>query len=122
MNPEYSAWWFGVRVFVIMLVAGQAPAGEPSAPGGRSSGNTLLPLNAVAWVLAADTNNTGRTEAWWKTPRPGARPIRVHSFGKGKVVLNTFNILENVDKHPAADALLMNLVTYASRATGEREK
>jgi hypothetical protein len=48
--------------------------------------------------------------------------LSVHSFGKGKVVLNTFNILENVDKHPAADALLMNLVTYASRATGEREE
>ncbi len=37
-----------------------------------------------------------------------------YSFGAGRIVLNTFNILGNVDKHPAADRLLMNLISTAA--------
>ena len=36
----------------------------------------------------------------------------VYPLGSGKIVLNTLNILGNVDKHPAADRLLMNLIAY----------
>ncbi len=38
-----------------------------------------------------------------------------YKVGAGRVVLNTFNILDNVDKHPAADLLLLNLVEYAGK-------
>jgi hypothetical protein len=37
-------------------------------------------------------------------------------FGAGKIVLNTFNLLDQVDKHPAADRLLLNLVAYAANS------
>jgi hypothetical protein len=45
--------------------------------------------------------------------------LSVYRFGAGRIILNTFNVLDNVDKHPAADRLLMNLIRYAARtATG----
>ncbi|MCX6926614.1 MAG: hypothetical protein NT154_25910 [Verrucomicrobia bacterium] len=45
--------------------------------------------------------------------------LSVHRFGAGRIILNTLNILDNVDKHPAADALLLNMLSYAARATTE---
>ena len=41
--------------------------------------------------------------------------LGAYAFGAGKIVLNTFNLLEQVDKHPAADRLLLNLVAYAAK-------
>lgn len=41
--------------------------------------------------------------------------LSVYAFGAGRVILNTFNILDNVDKHPAADILLMSIVSDAVR-------
>jgi hypothetical protein len=41
--------------------------------------------------------------------------LGAYKVGTGRIVLNTFNILDNVDKHPAADQLLMNLIEYAGR-------
>lgn len=35
-----------------------------------------------------------------------------YNFGAGRVVLNTFNILENIDRHPAADRMLLNMIEY----------
>ena len=43
--------------------------------------------------------------------------LGTYAFGEGRIVLNTFNILENVDKHPAADRMLLNLIAYAGRGT-----
>jgi hypothetical protein len=43
--------------------------------------------------------------------------LSVQRFGEGRIILNTFNVLDNVDKHPAADALLMNMINYAARST-----
>ena len=40
----------------------------------------------------------------------------VYRLGKGKFIINTFLILENLGKHPAADRLLLNMVNYASRS------
>ena len=37
-----------------------------------------------------------------------------YRFGGGRIVLNTFNLLGQVDNHPAADRLLLNLVAYAA--------
>lgn len=41
--------------------------------------------------------------------------LAVYRFAAGRIILNTFNILQNVDQHPAADRLLMNLVRYAAQ-------
>jgi hypothetical protein len=45
--------------------------------------------------------------------------LGVYRFGAGRIVLNTLNILDNVDKHPAADRLLLNIIKYAARNTTE---
>jgi len=39
--------------------------------------------------------------------------IAAHRLGDGLLILNTLNIAEQVDNHPAADRLLLNLVRYA---------
>ncbi len=41
--------------------------------------------------------------------------LSAYKVGEGRIVLNTFNILDNVDKHPAADRLLLNLLEYAEK-------
>ena len=38
-----------------------------------------------------------------------------YSFGEGRFFINTFPILENLNTHPAADRLLLNIVRYAQR-------
>ena len=43
--------------------------------------------------------------------------LGAYPLGAGKVLLNTFNILDQVDKHPAADRLLLNLMAYAAEST-----
>ncbi len=45
--------------------------------------------------------------------------LGVYRFGAGRIVLNTFNILDNVDKHPAADRLLLNIIKHSARNTTE---
>ncbi|MBI5819803.1 MAG: hypothetical protein HZA88_12535 [Verrucomicrobia bacterium] len=45
--------------------------------------------------------------------------LGVYRFGAGRIVLNTLNILDNVDKHPAADRLLLNIIKHAARNTTE---
>jgi Glycosyl hydrolases family 2, sugar binding domain/Glycosyl hydrolases family 2, TIM barrel domain/Glycosyl hydrolases family 2 len=45
--------------------------------------------------------------------------LAIYRFGAGEIILNTFNILNNVDEHPAADKLLLNLIRYATRNAGE---
>lgn len=41
--------------------------------------------------------------------------IAAYGSGKGRFILNTPRLLENLDKHPAADRLLFNLIRYAGR-------
>ncbi len=43
--------------------------------------------------------------------------IARYRFGAGNFLLNTFNVLENIDKHPAANCLLLNPITFAGRFT-----
>jgi len=43
--------------------------------------------------------------------------LGVYPFGAGKIVVNTLRVLDNVDKHPAADRMLLNLIAYASITT-----
>jgi hypothetical protein len=39
--------------------------------------------------------------------------LGAYSFGAGKIIVNTFNILDNIDRHPAADRMLLNMIEYA---------
>ena len=41
--------------------------------------------------------------------------LGAYPFGAGRLFLNTLRILENVDRHPAADRLLLNMVAYGRR-------
>jgi hypothetical protein len=55
-------------------------------------------------------------------PAPGGYASGIllgsYRFGEGRFVINTFPILENVDMHPAADHLLLNLIDYATGFLG----
>jgi hypothetical protein len=42
--------------------------------------------------------------------------LAAYQRGPGRLILNAFRLLENLDQHPAADRLLLNLVRYAQRA------
>jgi hypothetical protein len=37
-----------------------------------------------------------------------------YRFAAGQFFVNTFPLLENIDTHPAADRLLLNLIQYAA--------
>jgi hypothetical protein len=43
-----------------------------------------------------------------------------YRFGAGHLVLNTLNVLEQLDRHPAADRLLLNLIAYARSLAAQR--
>jgi hypothetical protein len=43
--------------------------------------------------------------------------LGAYNFGAGRILLNTFNLLDQVDKHPAADQLLLNLIAEAAKNT-----
>ncbi len=38
-----------------------------------------------------------------------------YRLGAGRFWVNTFPVLENLDAHPAADRIILNLIDYASR-------
>jgi hypothetical protein len=40
-----------------------------------------------------------------------------YPFGAGRFLINSLRILENVDRHPAADRLLLNMIEYAAGYT-----
>ena len=42
-------------------------------------------------------------------------PVGVYRLGAGRFVLSTLRILGNLDRHPAADRLLLNLIDYAAQ-------
>ena len=44
--------------------------------------------------------------------------LGTYTFGSGKIVLNTFNLIDNIDKHPAADRMLSNLIEYGAESIG----
>jgi hypothetical protein len=37
-----------------------------------------------------------------------------YKFAAGQFFINTFVLLDNIDKHPAADRMLLNLIEYAA--------
>jgi hypothetical protein len=54
--------------------------------------------------------------AGYSTPGGYASGVLLGSykFGAGQFFVNAFPILENIDTHPAADRLLLNLIEYAA--------
>lgn len=48
--------------------------------------------------------------------------IGVYGCGRGRLVLNTLNVLNLVDRHPAADRLLANFIRYAQTTAGAPTK
>lgn len=42
--------------------------------------------------------------------------LGAYQWGAGKIVLNTFNLVGNLDKHPAADRLVLNVLVYAAKS------
>ncbi len=45
--------------------------------------------------------------------------LGAYEFGAGQFFINSFSILDHVDKHPAADRLLLNLIQYGAKSTVE---
>ena len=45
--------------------------------------------------------------------------LGTYKFGAGEFILNTFPILEQVDRNPAADRMLLNLINYAGISRGK---
>jgi hypothetical protein len=41
--------------------------------------------------------------------------VGAYRLGAGRFVLNILRVLENLDRHPAADRLLLNVIDFASQ-------
>jgi hypothetical protein len=41
----------------------------------------------------------------------------LYKFGAGQFIVNSYPIIEHVDKHPVADRLLLNLANHAATFT-----
>jgi hypothetical protein len=66
------------RIIVVIGAALLFAAGMANTQArAETVGTTVLSLEGNDWVVAADPGNTGRDEAWWKTPKPDAKPVRV---------------------------------------------
>jgi hypothetical protein len=49
----------------------------------------------------------------------GAILLGVHNFGAGRFLVNSFRILEHLTQHPAADRLLLNIISDSQKHTAE---
>ena len=61
---------------------------------------------SISWNFRA--NYHGPTKSWW-----GADVASV-PYGKGRIVLSTLRLMENLGKDPVADKILFNLVRWSS--------
>jgi len=46
--------------------------------------------------------------------------LGAYRLGKGRLILNTLKLLENIGRHPATDRLLLNLITWSSSIGKDR--
>jgi hypothetical protein len=45
--------------------------------------------------------------------------VAEYTLGSGRFLINTFNVLSNLDVHPAADRMLINMIAHGqSQASG----
>ncbi len=80
IDLQQPARYLTLAALAILLTAGAGRAGQQpgqTAAQAETVGTTVLSLQGTEWLVAADPGNVGRGEAWWKSPRPDARPIRV---------------------------------------------
>lgn len=70
-------------------------------------------VSSVTWDTGIDEmwNYMGPTQAWW------GNDLAVVPYGKGKVVISTLRLIENLGKDPVADQILYNLINWASTQT-----
>ena len=47
-------------------------------------------------------------EVWWGTD------LGILSYGRGKIILSTLRLIENLGKEPVADRILYNMVTFVA--------
>ena len=71
MNPKQLAGWLATAVvgLAMMPSGGHAEArpGEATAAAkAQTTGTTVLSLEGNNWDVAADPNNAGLGEGWWK--------------------------------------------------------
>ena len=76
---------------------------------------------------------SSRSVTWWFSAKRGPLPVTIRSgrlpggrlgqrhlvlgscrFGEGRFLLNTFPVLANLDVHPAADRMFLNMISYAA--------
>lgn len=80
VNPARPPRWFAAAA-AVLLTAGGGRAADGVAQAAMSqrptTGAAFLSLEGNHWLVAADPDNAGRGQSWWKSPRPDARPIRV---------------------------------------------
>jgi beta-galactosidase/beta-glucuronidase len=82
MNVKQPGWWLATAIVEIALMTGGSNAENrlsqaTEAAKAQTIGTTVLSLEGNDWVVAADPNNAGCSEAWWKGARPDAKPVRV---------------------------------------------
>ena len=56
-----------------------------------------------------------RIQTYWKTSEDTGTTIQIHEHGKGKIILTSLNLLENMSRDALAEKLLANIVNYANR-------
>ena len=104
-------------------VAGRHPFFEGLAPAGIMDWDYYGPLITNRFFEGQDTPEDVAAAAFaiCHSSRPdgyaGGVMLGAYSLGAGKIILNTFSLLDQVDKHPAADRLLLNLLSYAAETT-----
>ncbi len=102
-------------------IAGRHPFFDGLQPAGIMDWDYYGPLITNQFFEGQDTPEETAAAAFavCHSSRPdgyaAGTMLSVYRFGSGKIVLNTLNILDNVDKHPAADRLLLNMIAYAAK-------
>lgn len=76
----------------------------------------VIPKFIIDLPMATDDVAAAAFAAGYPCETGYASGVLVGSYGhgKGRFLLSTMEILENIDKHPAADRLLINMVRYFS--------
>lgn len=76
--------------------------------------NTIVGLDAKPIVTSISwnwiRNYLGPSDAWWGSD------LAVVPYGKGKIIVSTLQIIENLGKDPVADKIFYNLVNFAARS------
>ena len=70
---RYAAW----AVIFAISIAHPARAGEAGAGDRGPETTRVISLDGDGWLLAVDPQNVGRAEAWFRAPRPDAKPAKV---------------------------------------------